>query len=196
MITPEKKEYRRQTITWLRVCGGASIKWVPPWAENAMRAKPIDRGGAVTARHVMTTVELRNDLHEVKRLHETVAAFMAEHRLDQEMLFAFDLALEEVVVNVIHYAYEDASAHTIQVRLRCEPDAIVAEVEDDGRPYDPLQRSRPADLDRPLHERRVGGLGVHCVRELMDGLDYQRDGGRNRFVMKKRRPVANVPGGD
>jgi serine/threonine-protein kinase RsbW len=62
---------------------------------------------------------------------------------------------------------------------------IRVEVEDDATPFNPLEVPAP-DLDRPLDERLVGGLGIHLVRQVMDGLDYQRLDGKNLVVMKKK----------
>ena len=65
------------------------------------------------------------------------------------------------------------------------PEALEAEVEDDGRPFDPLGVPAP-DLQAPLPERRVGGLGIHFVRRLMSEVRYARVDGRNRLVLRKR----------
>jgi anti-sigma regulatory factor (Ser/Thr protein kinase) len=72
----------------------------------------------------------------------------------------------------------------IVVRLRRRRREVVAEVEDDGRPFDPLQ-APPPDLSAPLAERRVGGLGLHFVRNLMDQVSYARVGTRNILKMLK-----------
>jgi anti-sigma regulatory factor (Ser/Thr protein kinase) len=61
---------------------------------------------------------------------------------------------------------------------------LVIEVEDDGRPFNPLQVP-PPDLERPLAQRKVGGLGLHLVRELTSSIEYDRKDGKNRLVMKQ-----------
>ena len=68
--------------------------------------------------------------------------------------------------------------------LALEGDELTIRVEDDGRAFDPLQ-APPPDLDLPLEERPVGGLGIHIVRSVMDAVEYQRRGGRNVLTMRK-----------
>jgi anti-sigma regulatory factor (Ser/Thr protein kinase) len=55
---------------------------------------------------------------------------------------------------------------------------------DDGPAFDPLALPTP-DLDAPLEERPVGGLGVYLVREMMDDVSYSHRGGRNCLSMWK-----------
>ena len=64
------------------------------------------------------------------------------------------------------------------MRLSVESGEIRVNVEDDGKPFNPLDAPE-ADTAKPLEERTVGGLGVHLVRKLMDGLEYQRRDGKN-----------------
>ena len=133
----------------------------------------------------MLALELRNDLAELSRLYAALTAFAGEHGLPAEDLWALDLALEEVVVNVMKYAYDDARGHTVAVRLTVAGGEVIAEVEDDGRPFNPLTRPDP-DFDRALGEMPIGGLGIHLVRQLMDGLEYRRQADRNLLVLRKR----------
>lgn len=65
---------------------------------------------------------------------------------------------------------------------------MTAEVEDDGRPFNPLEAPEP-DLAAPVEERKVGGLGIHLIRNMMDHLEYRRLQGTNLLVMKKKVPV-------
>lgn len=67
---------------------------------------------------------------------------------------------------------------------------MVAEVEDDGVPYDPLGAPQP-ELGGGVNERPVGGLGIHFVRTLNDGVAYERRGNRNRLSFSKRVPGAS-----
>jgi serine/threonine-protein kinase RsbW len=86
---------------------------------------------------------------------------------------------------VIRHAYPEPGPHVIAVRCTCTGKELVAEVEDDGRPFNPLLHPAP-DLTVPLEERPVGGLGIHLVRNLMDSLAYHREQDHNRLVMTKR----------
>jgi serine/threonine-protein kinase RsbW len=60
-------------------------------------------------------------------------------------------------------------------------------LEDDGRPFNPVAAPEP-DTTKSLEERSLGGLGIYLVRKLMDGLEYQRQAGKNLLLMKKNLP--------
>ena len=90
----------------------------------------------------------------------------------------------EILTNIISYGYTDSGEHEITVRLSIEPGEMRVDVEDDGKPFNPLEAPE-VDTTKPLEERALGGLGVHLVRKLTDGLEYQRHEGKNLLIMKK-----------
>ena len=128
---------------------------------------------------------LRNDLAELQRLNQLVTDFAEHHSLPSELVFRVTLVLEEIITNVISYGYEDEMEHEISVRLSWEDPDMKIEVEDDGRPFNPLE-APPPDMLKPLAERPVGGLGIHLVREMMDKLEYRRENDKNLLVLKTR----------
>ena len=128
---------------------------------------------------------LRNDLAELQRLNQLVTEFAEHHGLPSELVFRVTLVLEEIITNVISYGYEDEMEHEISVRLSWEDPDMKIEVEDDGRPFNPLE-APPPDMVKPLAERPVGGLGIHLVREMMDKLVYRRENDKNLLVLKTR----------
>ena len=128
---------------------------------------------------------LRNDLAELQRLNQLVTEFAEHHGLPSELVFRVTLVLEEIITNVISYGYEDEMEHEISVRLSWEDPDMKIEVEDDSRPFNPLE-APPPDMVKPLAERPVGGLGIHLVREMMDKLEYRRENDKNLLVLKTR----------
>lgn len=88
------------------------------------------------------------------------------------------VALDEILSNLIHYAFEDNRAHEIEVYLGAGPSRIECTVEDDGVAFDPLASPAP-DLQAPVEAWPIGGLGIHLVRQLMTEVHYQRVAGRN-----------------
>lgn len=127
----------------------------------------------------------RNDLSELGRLNELLSRFCKEHRLPGSVAMEIGLALEEVFVNVVQYAYEDSAEHEILVSLSAENGEIVLAVEDDGIAFNPLEVP-PVDTTLPIEQRPVGGLGIHLVRSVMSEVKYARTEGRNRLEMRKR----------
>lgn len=73
----------------------------------------------------------------------------------------------------------------VVISLTLDDGSVVLCVEDDGPAFDPLAAPEP-DLDAPLEDRPVGGLGIHLLREMMDTLDYVRRDDRNRLILRKR----------
>lgn len=134
--------------------------------------------------HEQIRMVLRNDLSEISKLHQELGNFGQKCCLSPRTLFELDLILEEVLANVIAYAYGDNQQHEIVVQADLSDGELVIEVEDDGRPFNPLQVP-PPDLERPLAQRNVGGLGLHLVRELTSSIEYDRKDGKNRLVMKQ-----------
>ena len=128
---------------------------------------------------------LRNQLNELERMSERVSAWCRENGVPTVAEFHLNLALDEVVSNVIRYGWKGDGEHQIRVRLSRLEDELTVEVEDDAMPFNPLNVPA-ADIDKPLEERPVGGLGIHLVRHIMDSLEYRRLEGKNRLVMKKK----------
>ena len=124
-------------------------------------------------------------MSEIERLAEELTRFANQHGVQPETVGALNLALEEVVVNVIMHAYPQGGAHEIRVDVTAERDRVTAEVVDDGVAFDPLQQTEP-NLALPLAERPVGGLGIFLTRRVMDDLHYSREAGRNRLTMAKK----------
>jgi serine/threonine-protein kinase RsbW len=124
-------------------------------------------------------------LPRIRHQYQALAEFRQRRRLPAKVLFDAHLALEEIVTNVISYGFKDREEHRIRIGLCLERGELRAEVEDDGKAFNPLEVTSP-DTERPLTERPAGGLGVHLVRNLMDEITYQRQQGRNVLVMKRK----------
>ena len=100
------------------------------------------------------------------------------------------IAVEELVVNVCSYAYPDASPDNpgplrVHFTWTDDPCAIVIEIGDDGVPFNPLAHEDP---ERPenIEEAKIGGLGLFMTKELMDDIEYVREGIANVTVITKR----------
>lgn len=132
---------------------------------------------------------LTNHLSELKRMSEAVSAWCRGNNISSTVEFHVNLALDEIITNVIRYGWNDPGDHHFNVRLSLLNGEVTVEIEDDATPFNPLEVPVP-NLDCPLEERPVGGLGIHLVRQVMDGLEYQRLDGRNLLVMKKKNNCA------
>src|SRR5499426_948711 len=129
--------------------------------------------------------KLHNKLVELRRFNQTLMEFGQHHGLAPTVVHDLNLALEEILTNIISYGYLDGQEHEIRVRLSARPGEVKAEVEDDGQSFNPLAAPEPHTA-KALEERTIGGLGIHLVRTLMDGLEYKRQADRNILTIRKK----------
>lgn len=146
------------------------------------RGRRTGRDAAVPDSGKSEVIVAVNRLDEIERIGREVDAFARRLGLPLGLVFDVTLALDEVITNIISYAYDDAEEHQIVVRLRVERDRFVIDVEDDGREFNPLETVEP-ELDLPVDERPVGGLGLSLVRRLISELEYDRRGGWNCLTL-------------
>ena len=122
-------------------------------------------------------------MSELGPLSEKAQAFIGPHDAPARAVYVVDLALEEMVTNIIKYGYDDDGAHEIFVRINVTGDGIVVELEDDGHEFDPLSVPEP-DKPKTIQERKIGGLGIHLVRNMASDMTYRREGGRNILTIR------------
>jgi anti-sigma regulatory factor (Ser/Thr protein kinase) len=101
-----------------------------------------------------------------------------------ETLTNLRIALDEIVTNIVSYAYPDGASHEIRIQCEMRGGHLETTVEDDGLAYDPLQAPAP-DVTSSLTRRPVGGLGVHFVKSLMHAVVYERVAGHNRLTLQQ-----------
>jgi anti-sigma regulatory factor (Ser/Thr protein kinase) len=130
------------------------------------------------------SVVFLNQLSELERLNEVVETFALEHGLASKLVFEINLALDELLTNVISYAFKDTEEHQIQLWIQLESGLLTLRLEDDGIPFDPTRMADP-DVDLAVEDREIGGLGVFFVKKVMDGLDYKRVEERNVITLTK-----------
>jgi serine/threonine-protein kinase RsbW len=122
---------------------------------------------------------------QLGKLTEFLHQFWAAIELPREEALAFELALEEVFMNVVLHASVDGRTLRVEVSLALAGGGLTMTVADDGPEFDPLSLP-PPDVTASLAERRIGGYGVFLVRKMMDSVSYQRAGLKNRLQMTKQ----------
>ncbi len=137
------------------------------------------------------SIVLENDLSEIKRLAHQIDDFGKVHGLSLDVLYAVNLVLDEVITNTISYGYNDRKKHAIHIQLQLIGNELRIEVEDDGRPFNPLEVPE-FNPTKSLEERAIGGVGIFLVRKMMDHLEYHRQQNKNLLVMK-RKVIPNQP---
>jgi serine/threonine-protein kinase RsbW len=126
-----------------------------------------------------------SDAAQLSVLTQFLQEFWSAAELPPAETGTFELALEEIFMNVVMHGSPAGGLARVEVSLALCDGCLTLMIEDDGPSFDPLSLAAP-DVTASLEERRVGGLGVYLVRQMMDAVSYQRLGGRNQLSMTKR----------
>ena len=131
-----------------------------------------------------TSFKLKNALTELSSLFERIERFGKSVGLPKKQVFQINLALDELFTNIVSYGYTDSNSHWIDFRLSYKNDAIVICIEDSGIPFDPVAAPTSGSA-APLEKCKIGGLGLHIVKKMMDDIAYERRGEKNVITITK-----------
>ncbi|MFP4347092.1 MAG: ATP-binding protein [Thermodesulfobacteriota bacterium] len=128
--------------------------------------------------------KLSNDLSELDTLRDKVEKFGTLLGIPDKTIFEINLIVDELFSNIVSCGFRDNGTHWININISHRDSAITIRVEDDGVPFNPKSSQKP-DLECPMEERRIGGLGIHLVTELSDKISYYREGDKNILILEK-----------
>ena len=118
-------------------------------------------------------------------LRDFVEAAAAHSGLQDQEVFGFKLSAEEILTNIIQYGYQDREPGLIALSFERDQTKATMKIWDDGLHF-PLDQVESPDVEAGWEERKLGGLGIYFVKELMDNVSYQREGDRtNLLVLEK-----------
>ena len=132
------------------------------------------------------SLKVKSDREELDGITAAVEALSADEAWSTDLLFRINLVIEELVLNIIDYGYDD-NDQEIELSFKSDANSVTIDITDEGRAFDPLNDAPEPDIDSPLEERHVGGLGVYLARTMMDELTYRRENSRNHLTLVKRR---------
>jgi anti-anti-sigma factor len=125
------------------------------------------------------------DPGEVARVNAAFAEFADAHALPAAVRRSLHVVLDELLKNVIAHGFAGREGGEVTVEAALLADRVCVTLTDDGRPFDPFGLAAP-DTSLSLEQRRIGGLGIHLVRRMMDEVSYHRRADRNVVVLGKR----------
>ena len=131
----------------------------------------------MTSSHRLT-LHFSNSAEEAPRISRRVEHFLQEKGVPETTINKVLLCVDELITNIIAHAYGDKEEHAVLLECRVFDEHLELELRDDGVPFDPTVQTRP-NLKLSLEEREIGGLGIHLVMNLMDKVEYQREGDFN-----------------
>ena len=127
---------------------------------------------------------IKNQMQELERVSAFVEGIVEELKLSQDMLCELQLVMEEMVVNVISYAYPEGTVADITLIAESDGTELTFVISDKGKEFDPTQQE-DADMSINPAEREIGGMGIFIVKNIMNEVTYQRLEGHNLLTMKK-----------
>lgn len=127
-------------------------------------------------------VELKNDIEEINRLCDVVKDFCEKNGIEYKY-HDVALILDEMVTNVINYAYPDGKPHDFYLEIEKDGDHLNLKLVDSGVAFDPLQQD-VADTESDLEDRPIGGLGIFIVKQLSESVAYERKDDKNHLFIK------------
>jgi anti-sigma regulatory factor (Ser/Thr protein kinase) len=138
---------------------------------------------------IRLTRKITNELHSLESLMNATTNFLEDHDVDGQTVYRVNLALEEMITNIIKYGYDDYESHDIDVCLEILAEEVVAVIEDDGHEFDPLSQEKSGG-SKTIEEQEPGGLGIHLIKQLVGKMAYRRDGDRNILEIRAQRKRA------
>ena len=135
----------------------------------------------------MGILELSATLENFEPCMDFIRRESVETGFDEATVNQILLASEEIVANVINYAYAGSPAGLVNIRCDRLPNGISITVSDSGMPFDPLARQDP-NIQLPGEERQIGGLGIYMTKQIMSEVRYARQNDRNILTMTKLFP--------
>lgn len=108
--------------------------------------------------------------------------------LDESAVFHCQIAVDEACTNIIEHGYAGEDRGQIEVICQADPGTLEIQLLDQAPPFDVTQVPEP-ELNRPIEETSVGGLGIYFIRRMMDSVVFEHNNGTNRLVMIKHKPA-------
>jgi len=133
----------------------------------------------------MYSFELKSSLSELDHLCQNLETFGKKFGFSKKLIFEINLALDELFTNIISYGFKDDKEHIIKVTLSPRNNELCLCIEDDGRPFNPID-FETHDVSCSVEECKIGGLGIHIMKKLMDEVCYERCGDKNVLNLKKK----------
>lgn len=127
---------------------------------------------------------IKNHLSELDKVSQFIEEIGEELGLDLELQMNLNLVLEEMVVNVIDYAYPEGTEADVELLAKSDGKELTFVLSDQGREFDPTAQESN-DMSANPAERKLGGMGIFIVKNIMNKVTYQRLDGKNLLTMTK-----------
>jgi sigma-B regulation protein RsbU (phosphoserine phosphatase) len=130
------------------------------------------------------TILVKKDIQEIGKLSKELDSLFLTWKISQEVIDDFLLAIDELISNIIFYAFNDENEHIITLRVNYNGKVINAQLEDNGIEFDPLDSEDPV-IPTGIHGIKPGGMGIFICKKILHDITYQRIDGKNILTFKK-----------
>ena len=130
-------------------------------------------------------INIRNDISELHEIIAVLEEVSEKWDLSAKSAMHINLALEEIITNIIFYGFNDKEEHRISLEFIKEKNRVEIIITDDGIPFDLPATVDFLDKDKTSENRKIGGLGIHFVKTLMDSMSYKRKDEKNILTLYK-----------
>ena len=129
-------------------------------------------------------IRIKNQVNELERVNQFVDEICEELGLGMELQMNLNLVIEDMVSNVIFYAYPQEKSEEIELTAESDGKELTFVLSDKGMEFDPTKKEDADPNVNPM-DRDIGGMGIYIVKNIMNQVTYQRLEGKNLLTMKK-----------
>ena len=130
------------------------------------------------------SLQIINNRPEIRNLRNHFDSFAKDNEFPAKVIHDVQLALDEVVTNIVEYGYDDDDTHIIHVKFIFENRSLQINIIDDANPYNILDKEKPA-ISQSLDDKPIGGLGILLVKHLMTNIGYEYKDGMNHLSLTR-----------
>ena len=127
--------------------------------------------------------KFKREINSLDQVFEFVNNFVRSKRIDESILFSLSLVVEEIFTNMVKYNSQSNEDILISLK-KLESRLIVTLTDFDAEPFD-ITKTKEVDVRQPLENRKVGGLGIHLVKRMVDKLSYEHKGRESKVTLIK-----------
>lgn len=125
------------------------------------------------------------DISNLREMLEFIISYAEKMGFKNSQLMEIEVACEEVIVNIVHYAYP-ARGGTVLISCENVENCLQIVLKDQGIAFDPLKNAPAVNLNAVAEDRPQGGLGIYFMMHMMDGVNYKRENDTNILTLVKK----------
>lgn len=127
--------------------------------------------------------KFKREIRSLDDIFQFIEEFSRQEGVEESLVFTINLVVEELFTNMVKYNPENSNEIEIDLKLN-DNDLLIHLTDFDVEPFD-ITKADQVDTGESLRERKVGGLGIHLVRKMVDKIDYEYHGGQSRIILTK-----------